>query len=211
MRFPGKLVFGVLLAAAVLMAAAGSASARRFFVNERQFQILWPVPLHSGGGGGIRAECPITLGGSFHSATIAKVSGQLIGYINRATVNQAGCISGSMTILQEVLPWHVRYQSFTGVLPRILGVTIQVVNAGFSVTETFGFNTCLFRSTAAQPIRLILELTETGAVARARADETSTIPMSGSEPCFAEPANWTGAERMTTPNGSTTITVRLVQ
>jgi hypothetical protein len=210
MRFPGKAALASLTVAIVLMAAVGVASARRFSLNERSFQVLWPVPLHNGGGGEQRAECPITLGGSFHSATISKVSGVLIGYIHRATVGPPeSCVRGGMTILQETLPWHVRYQSFSGALPRIVSVTIQVIGAGFRVTEQFFSQFCLFRSTSANPIRLIVQLSEAGVVTAIRADETSTIPMTGTEFCF-ETATFSGSERLTRPNGGEFV-IRLVQ
>lgn len=167
-----------LAAAVVLMAAVGTATASRLSINERQFSIIWPAPLSDNGGSGITAECPVTLGGSFHSTTLAKVSGQLIGYVNNVTV-EPRCVSGGMSVLGETLPWHIRYVSFSGVLPRISGVTIALIGVSYQITESLFSNLCLLRSTVASPARIIPQLSEVGVVTSVRADETATIPMSG--------------------------------
>jgi hypothetical protein len=56
--------------------------------------------------GEIRNDCRLTLEGSLHARTIAKVAGALLGYITRFATGQ--CTQGT-TILTETLPWHVRY------------------------------------------------------------------------------------------------------
>jgi hypothetical protein len=51
---------------------------------------------------GESARCPLTLEGSFHARTIAKVAYALNGYITRAAVGvPASCTGSEATILQE--------------------------------------------------------------------------------------------------------------
>jgi hypothetical protein len=93
--------------------------------------------------------CPVTIEGSYHSATIRKVRGALIGVITRAVINgnNPPCEGGRATILQETLPWHITYDEFMGMLPNInrfssdvrgIAVRFAVVILGFS-------NICLYK------------------------------------------------------------------
>jgi hypothetical protein len=120
--------------------------------------------------------CPVTLEGSFHSGTIRKAIGALIGYITRATANPTSCTGGGMTLLRETLPWHIRYRGFQGVLPRIEVVRIDIVD--YSMLILFGtVGACLFRSTAARPLlgNLVINTT-TGQVRELLLDELGGIP-----------------------------------
>lgn len=210
MRFNAKLSFAALTAALVLAAAVGAASANRLSISERNFTSVWTVPLSGSGGGEITAECPVTINGSFHSASFAKVREGLVGHIYRAAVGSP-CVSGGMTVLTETLPWHVTYEAFRGVLPRITGVAVRLIGASFRVTENFGVNVCLFRTTATNPGKMIMELNETGAIIGLRADESTTIPMTGPFPCeLTENASiFRGTANMTNAAGRQ-MTIRLI-
>lgn len=208
MRIHRKLALAGFAAAVVLMAVVGTATARRLSINERQFRLMWPAPLSDSGGGRITAECAVTLGGSFHSATIAKVSSALIGHIDEVSL-PGRCTSGGMTILRETLPWHVQYVSFSGVLPNITGVTITMIGVSYLITESFFMNSCLLRSTAANPARFILQLAE-GVVRSVRADETATIPMTGVLCPESSTGRFAGTATMTKAAGGEVV-IRLVQ
>jgi hypothetical protein len=209
MRFHGRLALAGLTAAFVLAAAVSTASANRLSLSERGFQTIWTAPLSGGGGGEIASECQITLRGSFHSATLAKVAAALVGHIFGATVGS--CITGGTTVLRETLPWHLRYQSFTGTLPRITGVTLQNIGASFRVEEGFG-QACLYRTTATNPSRLIAEIEANGLVTGLRADETATIPMTGPFPCeLTENAStFRGTASFTRTGTTNLISIRLI-
>lgn len=137
------------LSAALLMAlATGSASANAISYSEQHFRIMWASLTFSGSGGGFPITCPVTLEGSFHESTFAKVERALVAHITRASVGE--CDEGSATILEESLPWDVQYASFTGSLPRIATVRHYLVGAEFAVEPTFDV-VCLAYSTAESP------------------------------------------------------------
>lgn len=197
MRFHGKLALAGLMAAVMVTAAFSTASANRLSVNETRFTIQWPPPLGSGTAETINPNCAITLRGAFNTATFVKRVGEAVGRIIEFA--NASCSGGEITILRETLPWQVSYHGFTGVLPAIGTVTIDVVNAGFDIVENFGF-ACLFRTTATNPSRLIARLDSGGTVTALRADETARIPMPF--PCELSEANFRGEGTMKTPGGT---------
>jgi hypothetical protein len=91
------------VAAAILAAAVSDASARRFEVSEQQinsiFSALEQVRFSSET---YAIECPLSLAGSFHSRTLSKVAGALIGYITNASV-ASECTPGGISGLAIVL------------------------------------------------------------------------------------------------------------
>jgi hypothetical protein len=102
---------------------------------------------------GSSVRCAMTLEGSFHSAVVAKIARALIGYVSRVSLGSP-CSQGAATVLSETLPWTLTYGSFTGVLPNITSLGINVINASFRVRETtFGID-CLMRSSAEAPVTL---------------------------------------------------------
>src|SRR5436853_3228582 len=123
MRLSTKLGLTALMAAMLLAAAIGTASARSLSVSNQSFRVTWSK-LEFEGGLGIPTQCQVTLEGSFHSRTIAKVLRSLIGAITRAVVKTESCSGGRATV--GAPPWHVTYQGFTGTLPRILTVVIAL-------------------------------------------------------------------------------------
>jgi hypothetical protein len=200
-----KLALAGLAAAMLLLAAVGSSSANRLSVNEEAFKIVWALPL-SGGEiengelGGRReeptVECAVVVHGSFHSTTFAKVEGALVGSVTEATVGECEG-GGGMTVLRETLPWHLRYDSFSGTLPLIGGIMFDDIGVSFEIAESFG-QPCLFSTSAEYPSRLIAELEEGGAVTVLRADESALIPLTGGLICEGQFANFIGDASMTT-------------
>lgn len=148
MKF-SKLLLALASAAVLLGALAASASARMFLFSHQTLRGTWASMRFSGGFG--TTDCPVTIEGSLHSRTVAKVAGSLVGYVTRAIIGS--CRTGSATILTASLPWHITYGGFTGALPNITGGNAGVINASFSIREpVFGIS-CLARTTAATPIR----------------------------------------------------------
>jgi hypothetical protein len=184
-----RLVLSALAATVALAAAVGTASARRLELSNQRFRVVWqtqPLIFETESG---RAICPLTLEGSFHSRTLSKVCGQLIGYITKAGVINCGTAGGAreLRLLTETLPWHVRYASFTGTLPRITKIRIQVIGWAFLLNlELIG--SCLYRSTAAFPAFFEFEVNEpTGEITHLIADSAAQIKKSGEAPfCPAE-------------------------
>jgi hypothetical protein len=157
MRTYVRLPLAALAAALMLTAGAVNASAHRLALSNQLFRIVWPSGAEAlrieTPAAELSARCPVTIEGSFHSRTISKVSGQLIGYVTRAALSVPGCeFTGgaeAMTILTSSLPEHIHYDTFTGTLPSIREIGVEV--AGFSVLiRAFGVS-CLYVSTQEEP------------------------------------------------------------
>jgi len=197
------------LAATLLLALSVGASAGNLSASHGRIRIVWErLVLASTNEAIPRVTCPVTLEGSFHSATIHKVIGALVGYVSRATIVSSSCTGGTVTIQQEALPWHARYQGFSGSLPEIRGITVATVGAKwrFTVEGT----TCGATSTAANPGLGILNLIS-GRVTTLTAETNSNIPFEGVFPCESiGRAIFTGAGSVSALGATTSITVRLI-
>jgi hypothetical protein len=206
-----KLLLVALTAAITLGALLSTASANRIAQSNQNFRATWSALRFIGF---VTVECHVTIEGSFHSRTLAKVAEALVGYVSRATVDEGHCTGGSARVIQETLPWHLRYQSFTGTLPRISGITDRQVGSGFQVTGVvLGFPvTCQITSTAASPMVGINNVnTTTGQVESLRPDETALIPVSSGGGSCGSSGRLAGTSTTLTLLGATTkITVTLV-
>jgi hypothetical protein len=191
------------IAAFVLAAAVSTATARRFELSEQRFRTVF-APMTFGAQGQQPAICRVTLEGSFHSRTLSKVVGALLGYITAAEVNN--CTQETARFLRETLPWHILYVSFSGALPNITSIRIDVRDARVLV-RAFGFVSCLYTAGSGNSLFFDALLTS-GSANRLRADETAVIPGTGLCPeLFLQ---GTG-ETFILGSTSTRITIRLVQ
>jgi len=142
----------LLLAAAgttvLLGALVSSASARNLSISNQSVSAMWSSVRFTGPFGGA-ADCHLTLEGSLHSRTSAKVIGSLVGYITRAILGR--CEAGTATILQESLPWHDRYSGFLGTLPNITSLILHAVGMSFRIRTPEGV-ICHVLNTAAEPV-----------------------------------------------------------
>ena len=195
-----KLLLATLGATVLLGALVGSASATRLASSSTTLRSTFREVTFSGAFGHI--VCQVTLEGSLHSRTITKTVGSLIGYITAA--NLGTCATGTATILRETLPWHAQYNSFTGTLPAITGITIRVIGAKFRVREPL--LTCLATSTTENPaIGTFSRETATGALT------TGRISGSGIETtCGRVGAFNSDAGPITVAGAATRITVTLI-
>jgi hypothetical protein len=181
MRTSAKLGLTALMAAILLASAVATASARSLSVSEQSFRATWASLEFAGGGATIR--CRVTLEGSFHTRTIAKVERSLIGAISRATVAHP-CTGGEgwadngtetepLGTAPNKLPFHVTYESFAGTLPNISTVNLLLSRVSFVIRATVLGLTCQGRyGNATDNI--------TGAAAReAGGGITSLVPVEG--------------------------------
>ena len=146
-----RLLLAMLGATALLCALAGTAPARNFSISSQTWRATWSA-LDVSESLGVTIRCQLTLEGSYHARTFAKVAGTLIGYVNRAAL--AGCqIFEGSRLLTEALPWHVRYRSFSGPLPNIASYATSIVGFAIQIRDSLG-RTCLGTSTAAEPFIL---------------------------------------------------------
>jgi hypothetical protein len=215
-----KLLLTMLGVVVALATGASLSAARRFEISEThigsEFLTLnWLEEL-----GEIIVSCHATITGTFHSRTISKMCGQLIGYITGARFGQP-CINGNGFVLNGTekqneivlpnrLPWHVRYDSFRGTLPRITGIRVQIIGASF-LLEPGEISGCLYRSEPAKPLYAIFEIEANGKITGLRLDETKAIPRVAGL-CLAIPEiRPQGTGGVSVLERTTAITVRLVQ
>jgi len=205
MRKSSKLLFTGMAAAFLMAFAVGTASANHLSISSRLVIIRW-TPLRFIAGSNT-ISCNVTLEGSFHSATIAKVNEALVGHISRGSVNS--CTGGSATILNETLPWHVRYAGFTGTLPNITGINLRLISASFRVQPS-GSVVCLARSTIENPARGIAnENAATHVVRELTAESGAGIPLNGFLCEFAGEGHFEGVGAL--ENGArASVTVTLI-
>lgn len=167
-----------LAAALALALAAGTASANRLSYSEVNFRIVWASLRFSESGGNFPITCPVTLEGSFHERTLAKTRELAVGYITRASVNNAGCTEGQGTVLTETLPWTVKFQSFSGTLPNILTVRHLLIGAAFQVEPGLGI-VCLATSSERFPAAGEASREAGGNITSLRPDASLPLPITG--------------------------------
>lgn len=218
MRSTTKLAFAGLITTFGLALAVSSSAARRFATSEGGFLIRWtPLLFQAGTGENVfRLSCPVTLEGSFHSRTLSKVCGQLVGYITRAQIGPAeSCLGGSMRARTETLPWHIAYSRFFGILPRITDVFIVLQNAHFEIN--IGGTQCEWETAneLGQARLLMTEGIGAETVEKLRILSEFLIPLRGGFFCefnFRNVGRWEGTgEVFTLVTPQRRITVTLVQ
>ena len=198
-----KLLLAAASAIVCFGAFVGIASARTFLTSSQTFRATYRE-VEIAGVFGVTV-CPLTTEGSFHSRSTVKSVGSLIGYITRATLG--ACASGSATIQQLTLPWHIRYLAFTGTLPNIISIKANIIDVGARVREPGGI-ACLSRSSAAQPITATFTRTLANGEIRS-ADLAGTIS-TGPE-CGGAAATLSAfSTSATVLNAATRITVTLI-
>jgi len=203
-----KLLLCALGATLFLGLLAGAAGARSLSWSSQAFRTTNSSFRVFSNSTRIEARCALTLEGSFHERTFAKVREALIGYIDRAALG--GCTGTPISLLTATLPWRMLYRSFEGALPNVRLIYSNIVGFAIGITEVLGF-LCLSVSTAAEPqvIRFDRE-TATGVLT---ASPTSGEIAIGGE-CFERTrrlaAEGTGGGRPVVPGTTTTITVRLI-
>jgi hypothetical protein len=202
MHTRSKLLLAALTSALLLAALVSSASANRIAASETSFRVTFS-PLSFIPSFGSTVRCPVTLAGSFHSRTITKTAGSLIGYINSATVGT--CETGRARVNAETLPWHIQYASFNGTLPNITGIVQNLIRPSFEIQgEIFGIRVTCRYTTPSQSGTNNRETT--------RGTITSLVP--GSESTSSETGGCpsgrqSGSGNVTTPGGAA-ITATLV-
>ncbi|MGB2709981.1 MAG: hypothetical protein WBC33_00570 [Conexibacter sp.] len=75
--------------------------------------------------------------------TISKVTGSLAGTVREVRVQN--CTGGTVRVLVETLPWHLRFISFTGRLPFPDTIRFRRLAIAALVEAFFGLVRCLYR------------------------------------------------------------------
>lgn len=209
MRTTVKLVLAALTAAAALASAVSSASAAHLSVSNQGFRASWTPLTFSEPFGFFTVRCNITMEGSFHSGTIAKTTGSLIGYITEANVarpctgGEAWVWNGTESFLRtgNSLPWHMRYNGFTGTLPAIASVKLILERPKFTI-EIRGVCLGTYQPTSQNGAAIL-----SGGTARIQAGTESTRPIEGNCPA----GSFNGTSNTATQQGTTrAITITLI-
>lgn len=212
MRTSARLMPTALAAAFVLAMAVGSASARSLSVSSQTIRTAMflrvEAPLL------VQTNCPVTLEGSLHSRTLSKVRESLIGYITAAGTNKLACTTSMRTLMialgdstQTTLPWHLRYDSFSGTLPAITGLRVALVRMGIKVLSG-----CEYQSTEERPAYLLMTVApESGRIEAIRFLEEVQIPRTPPGGlCTPAEVSLSGRELLTVLGATTSVTVRLI-
>lgn len=138
MRTHGKLILMALTAALLLSFAAGTASARNGLIaSPSTVEAIFPELTFSDTTGLVEVICEVTLNVTFHES-VAKTIGSLAGFAEVA-VDEAGCEGGTAGLLdvndERVTglygPYHITFDGFTGTLPNIQSVSLQLNEVKF--------------------------------------------------------------------------------
>jgi hypothetical protein len=214
-----RRIVPVVLVFAVVLAAACEASANKLSFSERSFRLSWPAeePLViRKATESLRIDdlfhCPVTLEGSFHSSTMRKVVGSLVGQVYRAAVG--ACVYESSWFqpvrLLETLPWHVTYSAFAGTLPRISLLTWEFTGFAFSGVERGSFGlTCLWRAREANPWTFRATRETTGGALTSVALEGTVEPFAGEGMFCNQAGTVAGPPRLAAAAGGA-VTVTLI-
>ncbi|HZV73607.1 MAG TPA: hypothetical protein VFF79_07825 [Conexibacter sp.] len=213
MRTHTKLALATLTATLLMALAVNTASANHFSISNQFFRVVWSPLNFIGEGSTVRVTCNITLEGSFHSRTMVKTIGSLLGYVTRAIAGS--CTENSATVLTATLPWHLTYEGFAGTLPNINRIRLLLRHTAF-ITRIFGgLVECLYADAGTnQSENAAGESLLTGGSANEVASDPSIrIPFvrgSGlTENCPAK-GGFTGTGNVTLLGATTRITVTLI-
>lgn len=201
-----------LMAMFILAIAVQTASANRISANEGRVRVAWSSLRLIAGEATI--ECPVTLEGSFHSATIRKVAGALVGHVSRASIrgaNGAGnCTGGNSSIYQESLPWHIQYLGFTGTLPRMSGVRLWLVGGRIRIDPVGLLPACNADATRENPSVGEILVEPNGLVTGLRSLSEFAIPLESGFCPFGGEARLEGTGTVTRLGSAGNITIRLI-
>jgi hypothetical protein len=207
MRDHTKLVLAGLAATLLMAFAVTTANANHLSVSNQAFRVTWSLLTLSGEGGSPTIKCPLTLEGSFHSATIAKTLGLLIGYVSRAIFGAGmACQGGSATVLTNTLPWHVTYEGFSGRLPAITSVRLLLRRV--ALVEEWLSVLCLYKENGTEQAAGEVTVEAGGNATRLVPDSTIRLPLFEGGIFCPNKGGFTG-EGETFLLGSTTTRIRL--
>ncbi|HEX7289661.1 MAG TPA: hypothetical protein VF250_00925 [Conexibacter sp.] len=164
-----KTLVAIAGATALLGSLATAASARSLSTSSQTIRVQFREIRFIGLFG--TTNCQVTVEGSFHERTTAKIVGRLVGFISSARLGP--CSSGTATILTESLPWHAAYSAFSGTLPNISSITATSIGVAWRIREPGGGSNCLSRTTVEHPM--------TGTFNRDLATRTLTTSVVGGE------------------------------
>ncbi|HXE44827.1 MAG TPA: hypothetical protein VN635_06490 [Conexibacter sp.] len=213
-----RLALTLTVAAALFAVAAGS-SARNLSFSSQGFRIVWtetePLVIRKTAemfGIDDLFHCPVTLEGSFSSATMGKVVGAQKAQITRETLGACNLEHSWFESLafQPEAEWQVNYEAFTGTLPRITSLRWQLIGFAFRAIEVGTLHPhCLWRSTAARPLHVRTER-ETGSGGLTSVAVEGAVPVFSGEGIACREGTPSGAATIRQSGSTAQITVTLI-
>ncbi|MGN6189503.1 MAG: hypothetical protein ACTHOE_11425 [Conexibacter sp.] len=198
---------------ALLAATVGAASARNFSFSSQTERIAFAELKFTGGE--ITVSCRLTLEGSFHSRTTAKIREALVGAVTAVTGGHP-CNGGEAFAFNGVertpntLPWHIQYDSFEGTLPSsISGITLILSRFRFLIQQPLICSASYGNETDKVFIRVNLAsgVIQEGAPIAGRNTVTRVTTLSGICPATG---TMTGGGAFTVLNSTNRVTVTLI-
>jgi hypothetical protein len=209
MRKRSKIILAALTATLLMALASGFATAQRLSISNRNIRLQFRPLRFTSRESEATISCNVTLEGSFHSATIHKVRGALIGHISRASVASCG-FGTSATVLTASLPWHITYDSFIGRLPRLEAVVLLLHRTAFRV-DTLLTPACLYQEDGRERARGIANVEPNGLVTSVAADREISMPLfEGPAECFRFGGFEGSAELRLLGSNTQNISIRLI-
>jgi hypothetical protein len=165
-----KIVLAAMATALMLSAFAGTATALRSLSLSRSTKItLLSREVTFGGtvfGIGAKVVCEVGMSIDVNSNPIAKSARTNIGTAEVKVLGQETgaerCTEGRARTLraEQRLPYRLNYLGFTGTLPRVTGILLQLLGIEFLIRN--GPNECLYRANALGLQRVRTEAGATG-------------------------------------------------
>jgi hypothetical protein len=205
MRTGSKLALAALAVTLAFTALTGAAGANRLSGNDRDIYFYWDeFTLRIAE---FEVTCPVEMLSILHENNIVKRELSLIGLVTHAEAFEEECVGGTISFLEESLPWHILYKSFTGRLPNI--ESIRVLLDGISYDINIGRIACLgYDAGMMDSLDVILGITA-GTVTSAVPDEEFQTSLRGGFFCSLNRAVPSGTADVERGEGQP-YTIRLI-
>jgi hypothetical protein len=166
-----KIILAALAALLVLALGGGTAAALRSISvvgGARTVTATSRALTFTEEEGNFRVICEVILEVRLNAAA-GKAVGSSVGSANVRTRN---CSGGSVVVLPRNQPWAITFVSFTGTLPNITSVRLEIRRAEFLLEAFFGIARCLYSGNAQGTTG-----GGTNRITEIRADERRLLPL----------------------------------
>ena len=171
-----QLALAGIAATLLLGLAANPTFAGKLSLTARSFRIGWQRLEFTDETSTVRATCPVTLEGSFSSATIRKTVGAVLGYATRQVTSR--CSLGEGELEMGGVVWRIQYVGFTGTLPRISGLTVKIVEFYYRF-KAFNEEWCNYFETGAEQPKGTFQIEASARITGFVLDTTVFLPRAG--------------------------------
>jgi len=172
-----QLALAGIAATLLLGLAANPTFAGRLSLTARTIKIVWPRLEFNDETGTARATCPVTLQGSFHSSTMRKTVGAVLGYVNGHETGR--CSFGEAEFERGISGvWSIQYVGFTGTLPSLSGFTVKIVGVKYWFTA-FNNEICTYYEAGSEQVKGTFQIEERARITGFALDTMVFLPKTG--------------------------------